>query len=140
MGEIPEDLVTHEGDWTIIGKPAREYDDDDDDLEFDDDSSLYTSDGAPYDDAPTRLRRPPQRDANVGSGDAARASAVSPSAVRFDPQQFGAGDLVRHQKFGVGRIADISGAGRNRKATVNFRANGVKVLVLEFARLERIDL
>jgi len=48
------------------------------------------------------------------------------------------GALVRHPQFGIGRIASITG-GRDARAQINFRQVGSKTLVLQFARLERVD-
>ena len=42
---------------------------------------------------------------------------------------------VIHAKFGAGTILSIEGAGANKKASVNFDAGGVKMLMLKFARL-----
>ncbi len=50
--------------------------------------------------------------------------------------QFAQGQLVRHPKFGLGRIEDISGFGSNTKAIIHFNQDGRKTLVLEYARLE----
>ena len=42
---------------------------------------------------------------------------------------------VMHAKFGAGTILSIDGAGANKKASVNFDAGGVKMLMLKFAKL-----
>ena len=46
------------------------------------------------------------------------------------------GVIVRHAKFGEGRIIDASGRGRDRKVTVQFHKFGRKRLVAEYAKLE----
>jgi DNA helicase-2/ATP-dependent DNA helicase PcrA len=43
---------------------------------------------------------------------------------------------VEHQRFGKGSVVQVDGAGDNRKATIEFEANGKKVLVLKFAKLK----
>jgi len=43
---------------------------------------------------------------------------------------------VRHPTFGVGKIVDMSKAGTNTRAIVDFRSSGRKTLLLEYARLE----
>ncbi|RNC82375.1 MAG: ATP-dependent DNA helicase PcrA [Phycisphaera sp.] len=48
------------------------------------------------------------------------------------------GKMVRHPRFGVGKIVSVSG-GSNARAQVNFKTVGVKTLVLEYARLEPLD-
>ncbi len=49
------------------------------------------------------------------------------------------GVLVRHPQFGQGVVISVSGVGANAKARINFGAAGVKTMILEFARLERVD-
>ena len=48
------------------------------------------------------------------------------------------GVRVRHPQFGVGEVVGITGGG-DARAQVRFRDVGVKTLVLEYARLERLD-
>ncbi len=43
---------------------------------------------------------------------------------------------VKHNKFGKGKVLNISGEGSNKKATVFFNGIGQKNLLLKFARLE----
>ena len=58
-------------------------------------------------------------------------SQVAPRFIR--------GERVSHRTFGSGTIADVSGAGRDAKVTVDFDDEGVgrKRLVIAFAGLER---
>ena len=67
--------------------------------------------------------------------DRPRASGVAKDS-RGRPLSVGA--MVRHPQFGLGRIASITG-GRDARAQINFRQVGTKTLVLQFARLERVD-
>ncbi|HEX9302273.1 MAG TPA: 3'-5' exonuclease, partial [Casimicrobiaceae bacterium] len=46
------------------------------------------------------------------------------------------GQSVRHAKFGLGIIIDAEGRGADARVQVNFRNDGVKWLVLEYAKLE----
>ena len=46
------------------------------------------------------------------------------------------GQLVKHEKFGTGKIINLEGEGGNKKATVFFNGIGQKQLLLKFARLE----
>jgi DNA helicase-2/ATP-dependent DNA helicase PcrA len=45
------------------------------------------------------------------------------------------GDMVQHQRFGMGVVSEIEGEGQNQKAKVNFDNIGTKVLVLKFAKM-----
>jgi DNA helicase II / ATP-dependent DNA helicase PcrA len=54
-------------------------------------------------------------------------------------QEFRRGILVRHPQFGLGRIEDITPAGAMTKAVVQFQGSGRKTLILQYARLERVD-
>ena len=46
------------------------------------------------------------------------------------------GQVVKHSKFGTGKIINIEGEGGNKKATVYFNGIGNKQLLLKFAKLE----
>ena len=52
-----------------------------------------------------------------------------------NPDLIQEGMKVLHQKFGIGTVMAVDGAGANKKATVNFGGNGTKQLMLKFARL-----
>lgn len=47
-----------------------------------------------------------------------------------------AGDIIKHERFGIGIIKSIDGDIDSRKATVEFENSGVKQLLLKFARFE----
>ena len=46
------------------------------------------------------------------------------------------GSRVMHEKFGLGKVIDVTGAGDQVKATVSFEGNNVRQLMLKFARLK----
>jgi DNA helicase-2/ATP-dependent DNA helicase PcrA len=46
------------------------------------------------------------------------------------------GSRVMHEKFGLGKVIDVSGMGDMLKATVNFEGNNIRQLMLKFARLK----
>ncbi len=46
------------------------------------------------------------------------------------------GSRVMHEKFGLGKVTLVEGAGDKQKATVVFEGNNVKQLMLKFARLK----
>lgn len=49
------------------------------------------------------------------------------------------GNIVSHQKFGVGKVLDLEGTGANTKAKIEFKTVGIKKLLLKFARLTLIN-
>jgi DNA helicase-2/ATP-dependent DNA helicase PcrA len=46
------------------------------------------------------------------------------------------GSRVMHEKFGLGKVIDVTGAGDMVKATVSFEGNNIRQLMLKFARLK----
>ena len=44
------------------------------------------------------------------------------------------GDVIEHQRFGVGTVIKVEGTGENTKATVEFKNAGGKQLLLKFAK------
>ncbi|MFZ0452133.1 MAG: UvrD-helicase domain-containing protein [Ignavibacteriaceae bacterium] len=46
------------------------------------------------------------------------------------------GSRVMHEKFGLGKVTQVSGTGEMQKATVVFEGNNVKQLMLKFAKLK----
>ncbi len=49
------------------------------------------------------------------------------------------GTLVRHPQFGLGRVLDIHPTGSHTRARVAFNTAGTKTLILQYARLERVE-
>ena len=69
---------------------------------------------------------------------AAELAGEEPS-VAVDPDAFHHGMVVRHPKYGLGRIVAISGQGERRKATVDFVSPSVrKQFVLAESRLRPV--
>jgi DNA helicase-2/ATP-dependent DNA helicase PcrA len=52
---------------------------------------------------------------------------------------FPAGTLVHHPKFGLGRVEAVTPRPAGSSARVRFDTVGVKTLILEYARLERVE-
>ena len=50
----------------------------------------------------------------------------------------GVGQVVQHERFGVGQVISTEGIGENAKATIKFQNAGVKTLLLKFAKLKVI--
>ncbi|MDR0594771.1 MAG: DNA helicase PcrA [Bifidobacteriaceae bacterium] len=48
------------------------------------------------------------------------------------------GDLVTHDKYGLGTVTAVEGAGLNQVARIDFRADGVKRLLLRFAPVTKL--
>lgn len=48
------------------------------------------------------------------------------------------GQIIEHERFGVGDVINVEGSGENAKATIKFRNVGVKQLLLKFARYKII--
>lgn len=69
-----------------------------------------------------------------GARSRGRASGPKDSAGRV----LEVGASVRHPQFGLGRILSIS-TGQDARAQIQFRQVGTKTLVLQYARLERVD-
>ena len=44
------------------------------------------------------------------------------------------GNVIEHQRFGIGRVIKVEGNGENTKATVEFKNAGTKQLLLKFAK------
>ena len=74
----------------------------------------------------------PKTNATAG----ANKQVPDPDFVGDDTSNLAAGMKVEHQRFGKGAVVQVDGAGDNRKATIEFEANGKKVLVLKFAKLK----
>ncbi len=60
------------------------------------------------------------------------------SQIPPDYTKFKLGDMVKHSKFGKGKIISIIGEGKNKKAIILFALYGHKQLLLEYAKLEKI--
>lgn len=67
-----------------------------------------------------------------------QASAMRKEA-RDVVSQFPVGSLVRHPKFGLGRILSVGAMGAQTRASVQFNTQGKKTLILQYAKLERIE-
>ena len=69
---------------------------------------------------------------------------ITPVAKQFEGNQmgtlnYGVGDTVRHIKFGVGIVTDITKGGKDYEVTVDFPNFGIKKLLSSFANLTKID-
>lgn len=82
-----------------------------------------------------RLKKPPQKTVKKPPGKLKPLSSTS-SSPDLDIGNIQVGSRVKHNRFGVGTIADIEGQGGDAKALIDFDGNGRKNLLLRFAKLE----
>ncbi len=66
---------------------------------------------------------------------AERARATAPAR----DEDFAVGDRVRHEHFGVGKVLETSGQGMGRRLKIQFIEYGVKTLVLNYARITKVE-
>ena len=65
-----------------------------------------------------------------------KVSEVKPlTGLRMTLQK---GQLIEHERFGLGEVLKVEGTGENTKATINFKNAGEKQLLLRFARFKVI--
>jgi len=57
-----------------------------------------------------------------------------------DVPRFKKGQLVRHEKFGLGRIKDFVDMGENSVVVVKFNSGQTKTLMLKYANLSDVDI
>ena len=69
-----------------------------------------------------------------------KVSSIAPSRPSASPVVGGlqAGNVIEHERFGIGDVVSVVGTGDNCKATVKFRNAGEKQLLLKFARFKVI--
>ena len=82
-----------------------------------------------------RLKKPPQKTVKKPPGKLKPLSSTS-SSPDLDIGNIQVGSRVKHNRFGVGTIANIEGQGGDTKALIDFDGNGRKNLLLRFAKLE----
>jgi DNA helicase-2/ATP-dependent DNA helicase PcrA len=73
-----------------------------------------------------------------GFGPQARPGPASRAPVSSAARAFPVGSKVRHPQFGVGKVLAVEG-GDNARARIQFQQVGTKTLVLEYARLQRVE-
>lgn len=69
---------------------------------------------------------------------------VTPAAKQFEGGKmgtldYGVGDTVKHIKFGIGVVTDITKGGKDYEVTVDFPKFGIKKLLSTFANLVKVD-
>ena len=69
-----------------------------------------------------------------------KVSSIAPSRPAASPSvgALQAGNVIEHERFGIGDVISVVGTGDNCKATVHFRNVGEKQLLLKFAKFKVI--
>jgi DNA helicase-2/ATP-dependent DNA helicase PcrA len=135
--ELPDD-VFEGGQRPRVPEAAPRFAsfDDDDDPGGDDDEVEASADDdgvdapAPDEDAPRKAWNRPL---------VTKSTPPPRPAAREEAPAFAAGDRVRHELFGVGRVLSVSGSGPACRVRVDFMSHGEKNLVLQYARLTKVE-
>ncbi|MBC5805599.1 MAG: ATP-dependent DNA helicase PcrA [Candidatus Eremiobacter antarcticus] len=75
----------------------------------------------------------------VGSTGSSWQDVALPAPLEREPLDVSVGDVVVHQKFGRGTVADMRGAGGDAFVTIDFEQAGRKSIMLNYAKLEKLD-
>lgn len=67
-----------------------------------------------------------------------RVDTNVPQHVATPVSEIKTGDRVKHERFGIGSVTAIDGEAPNTTAMIDFGANGMKKLLLRFAKLEKL--
>jgi DNA helicase-2/ATP-dependent DNA helicase PcrA len=59
-------------------------------------------------------------------------------SIKTSEYEVSEGDIIAHQRFGIGKVIKVEGKGENTKATVEFKNSGTKQLLLKFAKFNII--
>jgi len=89
-------------------------------------TSLHRERGVEFNVIP-RLTRDPLKDTNY-QGIAGQA--------RNDKKPLSVGNTIRHERFGLGKVTELTGDNENARATVEFESFGRKQLLLKFAKFD----
>ncbi len=65
-------------------------------------------------------------------------TATPKTSAGSNAGEVGVGAIIKHERFGIGKVTAVTGDIDSRKATVEFENSGVKQLLLKFARIEII--
>lgn len=108
------------------------------------DLSLVDINGAGYRSATAYRSSSPARQHNIQTVSPKlrpMRSVTQPSIVDVpkvssgaQPSSVSEGNIIEHDRFGIGTVVKVEGTGENAKATVEFQNSGTKQLLLKFAR------
>ena len=65
--------------------------------------------------------------------------AKSFTSPKMDTLPYDVGDMVKHIKFGKGKVLEIVSGGRDYEVTVDFEKAGVKKMFASFAKLKKVE-
>lgn len=65
--------------------------------------------------------------------------AKSFTSTKMDTLPYDVGDMVKHIKFGKGKVLEIVSGGRDYEVTVDFEKAGVKKMFASFAKLKKVE-
>ena len=65
--------------------------------------------------------------------------AKSFTSTKMDTLPYDVGDIVKHIKFGKGKVLEIVSGGRDYEVTVDFEKAGVKKMFASFAKLKKVE-
>ena len=99
---------------------------------FTESSSRAQPMGPRFRESSSRVQPQTRRLVKVSSVVSSQPSA-SPGVAGLQP-----GNVIEHERFGIGDVVAVVGTGDNCKATVRFRNAGEKQLLLKFARFKVI--
>ena len=105
---------------------------------FDTSSKPFSEPSKPMFDSskPIHTGRPAGNYKPVTSVRSGTSSLIDPALV--ERLNVSVGQLIEHERFGVGEVIKIEGNDENRKATIEFRNLGTKILLLRFAKFKVI--
>lgn len=66
-------------------------------------------------------------------------TATPKSSAGGNASEVHTGAIIKHERFGIGKVTAVTGDPDSRKATVEFENSGVKQLLLKFARFEIVE-
>ena len=77
-------------------------------------------------------------DALDGGGFTQRRGQAQRTRADREAQAWPPGTEVRHPQFGRGRVRKVDSMGAHTRASVEFQTHGLKTMILQYARLERV--
>lgn len=86
-------------------------------------------------------KQPDRMDQPMSQRPLKRVRSLSPSASRLSAPltDLQVGQMIEHERFGIGEVTKVEGEGDNLKATIHFRNAGEKQLLLRFARFKVLN-
>jgi DNA helicase-2/ATP-dependent DNA helicase PcrA len=96
-----------------------------------------------FSEQPVIQQRQPSATASVSASSpgnfVSAREAIPKSSAGINSGEVKVGAVIKHERFGLGKVTAITGEPESRKATVEFENSGVKQLLLKFARFEIVE-